>query len=131
MDNIMFKDQTELEILEGASLSGVTVGVDSFADLETVADALVLEGNLDTVIFKSNGQETGVYDHLALVDPLFHAVYRSAGKVFASFALREKTELERKIDSIEKSQEVQDGAIMELAEMLGVSKNGNLLCDEN
>lgn len=40
-------------------------------------------------------------------------------KVEATFAIREKTEEEKRLDALEKVQSVQDGAIMEMAGMIG------------
>ena len=53
MEKIVLKDNTEIEILPGASLGETTVIVPDFADLKTVAEALTKEGNLDTVQYKS------------------------------------------------------------------------------
>lgn len=118
MGKIEFKDNTELMILEGASLSRVTAVVDTFAELQTVADVLTKEGNLDSVKFKKNNTVFGTYEHLALVEPLFH-VHVENEKVYATFSLREKTDIEKEISAIKKGQQVQDLGIMELAGMIG------------
>lgn len=120
MEKIIFVDKTELELLPGASLGENKVVVPDFADLKTVAEALTKEGNLDTVQYKSEEQVTGEYADMKLETPLFKEVdYTGEKKVRATFGIREKTELEKEIDKIKEQQEVQDGAILDLAGMVG------------
>lgn len=123
MEKIVLKDNTEIEILPGASLGETTVIVPDFADLKTVAEALIKEGNLDTVQYKSEEQMTGEYTNMKLETPLFKSVdyYTEEKKVIAAFAIREKTEMEKRMDAMEKEmkgfkaeQVVQDGAIADL-----------------
>lgn len=120
MEKIVLKDNTEIEILPGASLGETTVIVPDFADLKTVAEALTKEGNLDTVQYKSEEQITGEYKDMKLEIPLFREVgYTDDKKVVATFTIREKTEIEKRLDKLEKGQAVQDGAILELAGVVG------------
>lgn len=120
MEKIVLKDNTEIEILPGASLGETTVIVPDFADLKTVAEALTKEGNLDTVQYKSEEQVTGEYKDMKLEIPLFREVgYTNDKKVVATFTIREKTEIEKRLDKLEKGQAVQDGAILELAGVVG------------
>lgn len=120
MEKIVLKDNTEIEILPGASLGETTVIVPDFADLKTVAEALTKEGNLDTVQCKSEEQVTGEYKDMKLEIPLFREVgYTDDKKVVATFTIREKTEIEKRLDKLEKGQAVQDGAILELAGVVG------------
>ena len=120
MEKIVLKDNTEIEILPGASLGETTVIVPDFADLKTVAEALTKEGNLDTVQYKSEEQVTGEYKDMKLEIPLFREVgYKDDKKVVATFTIREKTEIEKRLDKLEKGQAVQDGAILELAGVVG------------
>ena len=120
MEKIVLKDNTEIEILPGASLGETTVIVPDFADLKTVAEALTKEGNLDTVQYKSEEQVTGEYKDMKLEIPLFREVgYTDDKKVVVTFTIREKTEIEKRLDKLEKGQAVQDGAILELAGVVG------------
>lgn len=120
MEKIVLKDNTEIEILPGASLGETTVIVPDFADLKTVAEALTKEGNLDTVQYKSEEQVTGEYKDMKLEIPLFREVgYTDDKKVVSTFTIREKTEIEKRLDKLEKGQAVQDGAILELAGVVG------------
>lgn len=121
MEKIIFVDKTEFELLPGASLGENKVVVQDFADLKTVAEALTKKGNLATVQYKSNDQVTGKYMDMKLETPLFKDLdyYTDDKKVVATFAIREKTEIEKRLDKLEKGQAVQDGAILELAGVVG------------
>lgn len=120
MEKIIFADKTEFELLPGASLGENKVVVQDFADLKTVAEALTKEGNLDTVQYKSEEQVTGEYTDMKLETPLFKSVdYTQEKKVIAVFGIREKTELEKEVGEIKAQQAVQDGAILDLAGMVG------------
>lgn len=120
MEKIIFADKTEFELLPGVSLGENKVVVQDFADLKTVADALTKEGNMDSVQYKIGDQITGEYKDMKLEMPLFRAVgYTDDKKVVATFTIREKTETEKRLDKLEKGQAVQDGAILELAGVVG------------
>ena len=121
MEKIIFTDKTEFELLPGVSLGENKVVVQDFADLKTVAEALTKEGNLATVQYKSNDQIAGEYKDMKLEAPLFKDLdyYTDEKKVVATFAIREKTETEKRLDKLEKGQAVQDGAILELAGVVG------------
>lgn len=120
MEKIIFADKTEFELLPGVSLGENKVVVQDFADLKTVADALTKEGNLDSVKYKIGDQVTGEYKDMKLETPLFRAVdCTDDKKVVAAFTIREKTETEKRLDKLEKGQAVQDGAILELAGVVG------------
>lgn len=134
MEKIVLKDNTKIEILPGTSLGETAVIVPDFADLKTVAEAITKEGNLDTVQYKTNEQVTGEYTNMKLETPLFKSVdYTQEKKVIAVFGIREKTELEKRMDAMEKEvkdvkagQAVQDGAIADLGGTVsGMAEGGN------
>lgn len=118
MEKLVLKDKTEITIKEGASLNAITAVVEQFKDLDPIASALMKEGNLDTVEFKHEDEVTGSYTDMRLEYPLFQVNVVNE-KVEATFAIREKTEEEKRLDALEKEQSVQDGAIMEMAGMIG------------
>ena len=120
MEKIVLANNTEIEIQEGASLGRNVAVVADFADLKTVAEALTKEGNLKIVKYKSDDQVTGNYEDMKLESPLFSAVdYTEDKKVMAVFRIRKKTETEKRLDSIEAGQQIQDGAILDLASVVG------------
>lgn len=121
MEKIILADKTELEIKEGAAIGSITVVVTDFAALGTVAAALKKEGNLKTVQFKTDEAVTGEYSDMKLEAPLFSAVDLVGKKVEATFGIREKTDLEKRVDTLEGRADVTEGALQEmiLAQMGG------------
>lgn len=127
MEKMILSDKTELTIMEGAGLNAITVIASDWTVLGEIADALREAGNLDKVQFSSDGDVTGEYGNMKLEQPLFKAVdIASDGSIHATFAIRQKTETELAIEELQmhqektdERQEIQDGAIMELAGMIG------------
>lgn len=120
MQKIVFTDKTEFEIMPGASLGDITVKCNDFTALGNFTSTLTKKGNLDTVQFKQDEQVTGEYSKLALSSSIYFNVnVDEDNKVLASFSLREKTNLEIAVETIQADQLTQDDAIMELAEMIG------------
>lgn len=115
MEKIVLADGTEFEVQPGASLGETKVVVADFAGLGTVAEALSKNGNLAIVQYKNGEQVTGNYEDMKLKSPLFAAVdYTDDKKVVASFGIREKTELEKRIDALEGRADVTEGALQEM-----------------
>ena len=114
MDKMILADKTELVIKEGAAIGSTTTVVDDFAALGTVAAALTKEGNLESVKFSTDDSVTGEYTGMKLESPLFSAVDLVGGKVEATFGIREKTELEKRVDSLEGRADVTEGALQEM-----------------
>lgn len=109
MDKMILADKTELEIKDGAAIGSITVAVDDFTALGTVAAALTKAGNLEAVQFSTDDSVTGEYTGMKLESPLFSAVDLVGGKVEATFGIREKTELEKRVDSLEGRTETLEG----------------------
>ena len=120
MEKMIVKDKTEIEIMEGAALNAITAVADDWIALGVIAEALKESGNLDDVQFKTDEIMTGEYQNMKLESPLFYAVdIAEDGKIHATFSIRKKTEMELAIEQLQKGQGVQDGAIMDLAGMMG------------
>ena len=120
MEKMNLKNKTELEIMNGASLNAITAVADDWTALWAIAEALRESGNLDEVQFKTDETVTGEYQNMKLESPLFSVVdIAEDGKIHATFGIRQKTEMELAIEQLQNGQGVQDGAIMELAGMMG------------
>ncbi len=127
MEKMILKGKMELEILGGAGMNAVTAIANNWEGLGIIAEALQKPGNLDEVQFKKDETVTGEYRNMKLESPLFSVVdVVDEGKICATFGIRKKTEMELAIEQLQRqqaetnaSQEVQDGAIMELAGMVG------------
>lgn len=122
MDKMILKDKMEIEIMDGAGLNEITAVVGDWVALGSVADALTTAGNLDDVQFTTDETVTGKYVDMILESPLFSAVDVVGDEIRATFAIREKTDVEKRLDAVESGQSIQsiqDGAIMELAGVMG------------
>lgn len=120
MEKIIFADKTEFEIMPGASLDNITVICESFTALGVFTEALTKAGNLKTIEFKQDTLIVGKYEDMILESDIFYNVKTTKDKkVNATFSIRPMTKIELQIDGIQNDQLVQDGAIMDLAEMVG------------
>ncbi|MFR5739602.1 MAG: hypothetical protein ACLUEC_10530 [Coprococcus sp.] len=127
MDKMILTDKTEVVIKEGASLNNITTEVESFEALGNVAEALKKEGNLGIVQFLSGENVVGNYSDMVLESPLFREVDKQGETVTAVFALREKTNVEKRLDALEAGKSIQDGAIEDLGNVVSeLSEGGSL-----
>ena len=113
MDHIKFTDGTQVTIEDGASLDRIIHISATEADATAICAAVTAD-NIAHVEFYNEGAEQpyGVYDDLALNAPPTRHDWN--GAVVVTISLREKTALEKRVDALEESQEVQDGAIEDL-----------------
>ena len=125
MEKMILSDNTEIEIKEGASIWDITAVANDFTALGTIAEALKKDKNLEKVQFKTNDEVTGEYTDMILETPLFRNVdIDNDGKVVANFSLREKTDIEKRLDAIEAGQTLQDGAIRDLGDVVSTIAEG-------
>ena len=125
MEKLVLTDNTELEIMDGASLDYIRIQTDNFAALDQIAGALKKEGNLAKVQFKTDDEVTGEYEDLYLERPIFQeADMTPDGNVVSVIAFREKTELEKRVDAIERGQEIQNGALEDLGQVVSEIAEG-------
>ena len=90
MEKINLKNNTELEIMNGASLNAITAVADGWTALGEIAESLKESGNLDEVQFKTDETVTGEYQNMKLESPLFSAVdIAEDGKIHATFGIRQ------------------------------------------
>lgn len=127
MNTFVLTDGHEIDIREGASTGAITAVVADFTSLGVVASKLTTAENMDNVHFKTGGVVTGEYVDMKLESPLFKAVDIVDGKVQAAFAIRQKTEMELAIEDLRAGQEVQDGAIGDLGDVVSsLAEGGNV-----
>lgn len=123
MDYIKLTDGTQVTIEDGASLEHIFHTAANEADAVTVCAALTPE-NLSHVEFFNEGAENpyGVYDDLILNSPPTRQ--DGDGVVIVTISLREKTDIEKRLDALEESQEIQDGAIEDIGMVLSDMAEG-------
>lgn len=118
MDRIKFSNGHKYDLADGASLSEIVI---VNADLETLHADIMDAHNFDTVTFLAYDPETeqesatGVYTDMILEEPAYHVNADES----VTISIREKTEVERRLDHLEESQDIQDGAIADLADVIG------------
>jgi hypothetical protein len=118
-DKLILKDQTTLEIESGATLSAITALSSTKEEMIEKWDALTKE-NLSAVEVKNSEDVTiATYTDLILVSET--SVVMENGSISTEFHLREKTDIEKLQDEVNKlkeGQEIQDGAIEELGNVV-------------
>lgn len=105
-------DGTQLEIEDGASLNRIVVIAENETDAVSVCNKITDE-NVSRVQFIHEGNVTATYTNLVIN----FAPIRQTNEdqtVTVIISLREKTSIEYRLDALEESQEVQDGAIEDL-----------------
>ena len=116
MDYIRFFDGTVVPIEDGASLSDVTHIAANEAAAILVCEKITPE-NVSTLQFLHGEAVTGDYQNVVIAAP----TTRENGEgeqVVVRMHFREKTDLEIRVDALEESQEVQDGAIEDIGLVL-------------
>jgi hypothetical protein len=119
-DKLILKNEAEIELEAGASLGALQVAsVDRAAMLATWQQ--LRPDNLSQVQIKNGaGLTVGTYTDLVLVSET--SVVAPDGKVLTTYSLRPKTDVERleeKVAAVEAGQQVQDGAINDVATLAG------------
>lgn len=119
-DKIILKNNMEVELESGASLGALQVlSADRAAMLATWE--LLTPDNLAAVQIKNGaGLTVGTYTDLVLVSET--SVVASDGTVLTTYSLRPKTDVERlaeRVTVVEEGQQVQDGAINDVATLAG------------
>ncbi len=120
-DTLNLKDGTVIELESSPNLGNLRVAAASRADMLKTWEALT-DGNLKTAQVKNAaGLVVGNYDGLVLESET--SVVAADGSVMTTYSLREKTDIEKlaeRVTAMEESQEVQDGAIIDLGEVASV-----------
>lgn len=118
-DKLIIKDNTIIELETGSDLSNLTATYNSKADMVAAWEKLTKDNLSAATIQNGDGLTVGRYTNLVLTEPNLTVTELPDGTIKAVFGLREKTATEKDIDTLKEGQEVQDGAIQELANMTG------------
>ena len=111
-DVLVLKDNTSIELETGASLINLQVYAADRAAMLATWEKLI-PNNLSAVQIKSGDNlVVGNYTDLVLVSET--SVVAADGTVLTTYCLREKTDVEKRLDALETSQDVQNGAINDL-----------------
>ena len=144
MDRIILADGTSYEIADGTSLGRIQIKANGYDAIKPIVDSFN-SGNLKSVQFKRNDSVLGTYENLVNDGFSFKENGETASVTVESdseeaqtvsvpvylvtISLREKTELEKRVDALEAGQaalkeghESNAGAIEELADMVAGSE---------
>ena len=119
MNYMTFKDRTKIEIEEGASLDHIVYSAKNEADALYVCDKCTAD-NVSKITFSQPGGlsedvVTGEYEGLLLNGAPTRQTNEDGTTVTVVISLREPSELELRVSALEESQDIQDGAIDDLA----------------
>lgn len=114
------KDGSVIELEAGASLGAIQVFSADKAAMVSTWDKLTMD-NLEVAQIKNgDGMVVGNYSGLLLVSET--SMVGQDGTILTTYNLRQKTELERlteRLVAVEEGQQVQDGAINDVATVTG------------
>ena len=112
MDKLKFVDGTIIDIEDGATLSEVTHIATNEANAMFVCGKVTAE-NVASMQFLHGEAVTGDYQNVVIAAPTTREDGEE-GAVIVRMHFREKTDLELRMDALEESQEIQDGALEDL-----------------
>lgn len=116
MDKLRFMDGTTIDIEDGASLADITHIASNEANAMFVCGKVTPE-NVEHLDFLHGDAVTGSYDHIIIAAPTTREDGEN-GTIIVRMHFREKTDLEKRVDALEQSQDVQDGAIEDIGMVL-------------
>lgn len=122
MDKLKFVDGTIIDIEDGATLSDITHIASNEANAMYVCGKVTAE-NVTSLQFLHGEAVTGNYQNVIIAAPTTREDGEN-GTVVVRMHFREKTDLEIRVDALEESQEVQDGAIEDIGTVLSDMAEG-------
>lgn len=122
MNHMTFKDGTKIQIEEGATLAHIVYAAKNEADALYVCEKCTAD-NVIEITFSQPDDDgadivTGEYTGLVLNGAPTRQTNEDGLTVTVVISLHEPTELELRVAALEESQQVQDGAIDDLATVL-------------
>ncbi|WP_176253310.1 hypothetical protein [Enterocloster alcoholdehydrogenati] len=121
-DTMILKDGTTVELEAGASLAAIQVAAADRTAMLQVWQKLTEENLAEVQIKNGSGLTVGTYTNLMLVSET--STVDADGAVTTTYNLREKSAIEKRLDSVETGQKIQDGAIGDLGETVGAFAEG-------
>ena len=112
MEKIKLKDGTELEILGGATSNSVSVQYEQLADLDSCVNALTEENLEEFSILSESGEVC-----TTMTNKYLSNISINPEDKVATFYLANVDMIAKRLAALEATQEIQDEAIVELAEM--------------
>lgn len=124
-DHVVLANGYDIAIKEGGSLAQNRAVVNTEEAAVEICNALMKRENLSQVEYRTglSDETIGLYYDLMLTSEPYR--YNEVGEdeeptgdIIVVFGFREKTDIERRLDELEETQAIQDGAIEEIAEIV-------------
>lgn len=112
MEKVVLKDETDIEIINGATENCITVAATTHEEIITIVDMLTEENLEKYKILNSDGLECATIENKYVES---YTVYPTKGQVV--FNLADVDIVAKRLTELETTQEMQDEAITELATM--------------
>lgn len=112
MDKIILKDNTTIEATSITSIGNIKTTVADVTALQALKENLSGDSLELVKVLNDAGLTVAEYKDLVL-NPIMEIEWIEGG-ISARVSLREKDELEKRMDAVEDGQKVQDGAIADL-----------------
>lgn len=126
-ETFVLKDGTTITMEVGSSLKDLVSVYSGKADMIAAWDKLTSENLKECSTKAQDGTVVGNYTNLKLSKPEVDAYTNVDGSITATFHLEQKTEIEVRVENIEEGQAVQDGALSDLGEAVGVLAEGRVM----
>ena len=123
-DTMILKNGTIIELEAGASLGALQVVAADRAAMVATWEVLTPDNLAAVQIKNGDGIVIGNYTDLVLASET--STVSADGAVLTTYSLREKTDIEKRLDAVEEGQAVQDGAIGDLGEAVGTLAEGGI-----
>ena len=123
-DTMILKNGTIIELEAGASLGALQVVATDRAAMVATWEVLTPDNLAAVQIKNGDGIVIGNYTDLVLASET--STVSADGAVLTTYSLREKTDIEERLDAVEEGQAVQDGAIGDLGEAVGTLAEGGI-----
>ena len=119
-DKLILKNNMEVELEAGASLGALQVASADRAAMQATWELLTPDNLSQVRVKNGDGLTVGTYTDLVLVSET--SIVAADGTVLTTYSLRTKTDVERlteRVEAVEEGQQVQDGAINDVATLAG------------
>lgn len=122
-EKMILNDGTTINLETGASLTELTTVFTDWTAAASIMPKLTEENLSKVEVQNGEGLNRGNYTDLVLQPGSWE---EKADGLYITISLREKTEVEKRLDAVESSQETQDGAISDLGETVGKLAEGSV-----
>lgn len=120
---MILNDGTTINLETGSSLTELTTVFTDWTAAASIMPKLTEENLSKVEVQNGEGLNRGNYTDLVLQPGSWK---EKADGLYITISLREKTEIEKRLDAVESGQQTQDGAISDLGETVGKMAEGSV-----